>query len=421
MLAQKVSGTSAGLWLLVPEMLRLGLWDILKAWTGKEDTALEPKIALQMVNESALCTNRVRKQNSLGHQGFQLVNGMGRLVTDQQAHLLMDHHSVEQTRQMLVNLGLQRQLCGHYQGDLIAIDPHRIISSSKRVMAKKKKVPDAPSKKMVQTFFAVSALTGQPIMATMASTGMPTSRSTLPLLDSVGNIIKTDSLLMADKEHFTYDLFKKTQQKATLDLLAPALNTKRVQGLIKDLRYRPLWAGFALAETIFNFDGHSERFRLIAQRTGERKDDFKYSAFITTSDKSAKTLVCKDYDRRWSVEEFFRFENAMGLNRAATLNLNIRYARLAFSMMAQAATYQLRNKLKGDYNTWNAKHLAKEILAWTDGDIRVKDDTIIVTIYDPHKHIDTNKYVNMPNILQNEGVNPKIPWLYDFKLDFRFK
>nr|MDA3878829.1 hypothetical protein [Prolixibacteraceae bacterium] len=158
MLVQKISGTSAGLWLLVPEMLRLGVWDILKAWTGKEDTALEPKIALQMVNESALCTNRVRRQNSLGHQGFQLINGMGRLVTDQQAHLLMDQHTMEQTQQMLLNLGLQRQLCGHYQGDLIAVDPHRILSSSKRIMAKKKKDPGAPSKKMTQTFFAVSAL-----------------------------------------------------------------------------------------------------------------------------------------------------------------------------------------------------------------------------------------------------------------------
>ncbi|MCF8333538.1 MAG: hypothetical protein K9I47_05270, partial [Bacteroidales bacterium] len=83
MLAQKVSGTSAGLWLLVPELLRLGIWDILKTWTGDHDPALEPRIALQMINESALCVNRVRKQNSLGHQGFQLVNGMGRLVTDQ--------------------------------------------------------------------------------------------------------------------------------------------------------------------------------------------------------------------------------------------------------------------------------------------------------------------------------------------------
>jgi hypothetical protein len=421
MLAQKVSGTSAGLWLLVPEMLRLGIWDILKAWTGQGDTALEPKTALQMVNESALCINRVRRQNSLGHQGFQLINGMGRLVTDQQAHLLMNHHTMEQTQQMLVNLGIQRQLSDHYKGELIAVDPHRIISSSKRVMAKKKKVSDAPSKKMIQTFFAVSAFTGQPIMATMASTGMPTSRSTLSLLKSLENIIKSDSLLMADKEHFTYDLFKEMQQKSTFDFLVPALNTKRIQNQIKTLTYKTLWAGFALAETTFKFDEHPKQFRLIAQRTGERKENFNYNAFITTSDKSAKTLICDDYDKRWSVEEFFRFENEMGLNRASTLNLNIRYARLAFSMMAQAATYQLRNKLKGDYNNWNAEHLAREILAWTDGDIKVEDDSIIVTIYDPHKHLDTNKYVNMSRILENEGVNPKIPWLYDFKLDFRFK
>lgn len=421
MLAQKVSGTSAGLWLIIPEMLRLGIWDILKAWTGQDDTALEPKIALQMINESALCINRVRRQNSLGHQGFQLVNGMGRLVTDQQAHLLMNQHTIEQTQQMLINLGIQRQLNDHYKGELIAIDPHRIVSSSKRIMAKKKKVSDAPSKKMIQTFFAVSAFTGQPIMATMASTGMPTSRSTLSLLNSIGNIITSESLLMADKEHFTYDLFKETLQKAKLDLLAPALNTKRILSQIKTLAYKTLWAGFALAETSFNFDGHSEQFRLIAQRTGERKEDFKYNAFITTSNKCAKTLVCNDYDKRWSVEEFFRFENEMGLNRASTLNLNIRYTRLAFSMMAQAATYQLRNKLKGEYNNWNAQHLAREILAWTDGDIRVKGDTIIVTIYNPHKHIDMNKYINMPRILENEGINPRIPWLYGFKLDFRFK
>jgi steroid 5-alpha reductase family enzyme len=30
---------------------------------------------------------------------------------------------------------------------------------------------------------------------------------------------------------------------------------------------------------------------LIAQRTGERKQDFKYKALITTSDKSPKALV----------------------------------------------------------------------------------------------------------------------------------
>jgi len=27
----------------------------------------------------------------------------------------------------------------------------------------------------------------------------------------------------------------------------------------------------------------------------------------------------------------------------------------------------------------------------------------------------------MPEKLSSEGINPTIPWLYDFKLDFRFK
>jgi hypothetical protein len=144
MLAQKVSGTSVGLWLMVPEFLRLGTWDILKAWSGKGDMDFEPRIALQKVNEYALCVNRIRKKNSMGHQGFQLVNGLGRLVSDEQVHILLNAHTMQQAQQMLVNLGIQRQLSGHYQGNIIAIDPHRIISSSKRILAKKRKDPTSP-------------------------------------------------------------------------------------------------------------------------------------------------------------------------------------------------------------------------------------------------------------------------------------
>lgn len=31
------------------------------------------------------------------------------------------------------------------------------------------------------------------------------------------------------------------------------------------------------------------------------------------------------------------------------------------------------------------------------------------------------EYENLPAKLEAEGVNPNIPWLDDFKLDFRFK
>ncbi|MCK5608470.1 transposase [Candidatus Pacearchaeota archaeon] len=422
MLSQKVSGTSAGMWLLVPELLRLGAWDLLKAWTGSTDIDFEPRIALQVVNESAMCINRVRKKSSLSHQGFQLANGMGRLVTDEQVHLLLNGHTMQQAEELLVNLGHQRKLSGHYPGDVIAIDPHRIISKSKRIMAEKKKEPSAPSQKMLQTFFSVCSETGQPIMATMASTGMPTTKITKKLISATDQIIRTDALLVADKEHFTNELLTTIKkQHSRLDVLVPALITKKVDAMIKKLKYTPLWTGYAIAETAFSFNGNSETFRLIAQREGEDNKDYSYGAFITTSNNPAQELITKDYDKRWSVEEFFRFENDMGINRASTLNLNIRYGKLALAMMAQAATYQLRTSLKDEYKKWDAKHLANEILAWSDGDIRVEGDTIVVTFYNAPAHLNVDDYINLPDLLLKENINPKIPWLYNFKLNFRFK
>ena len=51
LLADKVSGNLLGLWLLVPEPLRLGTWDLLRAWSGEATrTALAPRLALHLVH-----------------------------------------------------------------------------------------------------------------------------------------------------------------------------------------------------------------------------------------------------------------------------------------------------------------------------------------------------------------------------------
>lgn len=190
---------------------------------------------------------------------------------------------------------------------------------------------------------------------------------------------------------------------------------------MQHLEYTRLWAGFALAESVYTFNNYKKPFRLLAQRTGEQEEDYCYHAFVTTSEKSAKTLITEQYDERWTMEKFFNFENKMGLDRAATHNLNIRYGRLAMSMLAQAACLQLRKNLNNDYVKWDAQHLAREVLAYAEGDIEVKEHTIVVTFYGSASHIIKEKYENLPDMLIKEGIDPKIPWLYDFKLDFRFK
>jgi hypothetical protein len=56
------------------------------------------------------------------------------------------------------------------------------------------------------------------------------------------------------------------------------------------------------------------------------------------------------------------------------------------------------------------------------GDIRVQRDSIVVTYYKaPNPDLMNKQYEHMSEKLSSERINPMIPWLYNFKLDFPFK
>jgi hypothetical protein len=401
--------------------LRLGSWDLIKGFTGCTDADIEPRIAMQIVNESALCSNRVRRGNYITHQGFELLNGLGFLVTDSQVHDLLDKHTVSEAQALQESLAVIRTNNGHYKGDLIAIDPHRIISTSQRIMPKKKKQPQEPSRKMIQSFFALDTQTGQPIGCGIGSPGANTTQATINLLNMV-ELASKNALILADKEHFTEYLIRSIEQNSDFEFLVPAISTERIQKIERSQTYQRKWAGYAIAETMFNFAGHKEKYRLISQREGETTKDYVYKSFLTLSNKPATELLSEMYRERWTIEDFFNFDGAMGFDRASTFNLNIRYGKMSLALLAQAATYELRKKLPKPYNRWNSTHLADALFTKMDGDIRVKDDTIIVTCYNAPKELNLQKnYKGLPAKLTSEGINPKIPWLYDYKLDFRFK
>ena len=113
---------------------------------------------------------------------------------------------------------------------------------------------------------------------------------------------------------------------------------------------------------------------------------------------------------------------ALGWDRAGTLNLNIRYGQMTMALLAQAALERLRHRLGEPYDQWDAAHLAKSLLAGLEGDIRVCEDTIVVTYYNaPNAERLRAHYEGLPARLESEHIDPRVPWLYGFKLDFRFR
>ena len=92
------------------------------------------------------------------------------------------------------------------------------------------------------------------------------------------------------------------------------------------------------------------------------------------------------------------------------------------ALIAQAAIDGLRKRLAPPAAGWDAAHLAKDYFAGLEGDVRVDTNTIVITYYNANDAGSLREhYENLPAKLRADKIDPRVPWLYGFELDFRFK
>lgn len=429
LLADKVSGNLVGLWLLIPEHLRLGTWDLLCGWSRQSGGRVEPRLALQLIHEAALCTTGVRQQRVLSQRGFELANGLPFVASDVAMHCLLAEHTVVEAQRLQVALGQIRRASGDYVGKRLAIDPHRIRSYSKRQMRRYRDDQRSRPFKVAQTFFALDPDTHQPVCFTTGTSARTATTAAIELLDLAAAILSPqpgESLVLADLEHQSAELFDHVQLHTPFDLLVPMKNQRSLQKQLRAIppeQFTRRWAGFATAKLPYKM-GHSaaEPIFQFAQRTGEKPGDYRFGAFLSTTDRDEVEALTLDYPKRWHVEEFFNAHQALGWGRAGTMNLNIRYGQMTMALIAQAVLHRLRRRLGEPYGEWDAGHLAKSLLAGLEGDVRVSENTIVVTYYNaPNVERLREHYEHLPERLAAEHIDPHIPWLYGYKLDFRFR
>ena len=132
----------------MPEHLRLGTWDLVCGWANQSGQRVEPRLALQLIHESVPCSTGLREQRSLSrHRGFELANGLPFVASDVAIHSLLAEHTVAEAQRMQIALGRIRRASGDYAEKLLAIDPHRTPSFSKRQM---RLIPRRPAIQAVQ-------------------------------------------------------------------------------------------------------------------------------------------------------------------------------------------------------------------------------------------------------------------------------
>jgi hypothetical protein len=192
---------------------------------------------------------------------------------------------------------------------------------------------------------------------------------------------------------------------------------------IEESLFTTRWAGFATARRPYQLGNNRAGWLTqYLQRSGERPQEYDFKAFLSTRDGDEVEDLTHSYPQRWHVEEFFNAHQALGWKRARTMNLNIRYAQMSMALVAQAAIFQFRQRLGPPWSEWDSQHLAEAVFRGIDGDLRISGDTILVTLYNaPGVEKLRPHYEGLPQKLAAEHVEPRIPWLFGYKLDFRFK
>jgi hypothetical protein len=429
------------LWLLIPEHLRLGTWDLLCGWTGRPGAGVEPRLALQLVHEAALGITGIRERRSLRQRGFELANGLPFVASDVAIHLLLNAHAVADAHKLQIALGKLRRASNHFRGRVLVVDPHRLHSYSKRQMRRHKKDGHARAVNVAQTFFALDADTGQPVAFLTGTSARTVSQATPELLQLAAEILapsrspnnapsdalsEPSTLVLADAEHFSATLLDRIHQDTRFDLLVPMPMTAYLQRQLRAIpaeQFTPHWAGYATAQLPYRLkNARQGPFYQFVQRQGERPEEYQFNAFLSTRAGDLVQALSAEYPKRWHVEEFFNTDQDLGWNRAGTLNLHIRTGHMTMSLIAQTVIHQLRQRLGEPASTWNCRGLADKFFTGLEGDVRVVDDTIVVTYYNaPNAERLKAAYEGLPARLAAENIDPRVPWLYDFKLDFRFR
>jgi hypothetical protein len=291
--------------------------------------------------------------------------------------------------------------------------------------------PAERPRKTAQTFFVLDADTHEPICfttGTASCTATAGAQESLGLAAAILSPQPGETLVVADTEHFTVKLLDHIKSRTKFDLLVPMPARRARLDALRALpseTFTPHWAGYATAKLPYiPSRGKSGPFYQYAQRTGECPEEYHFKVFVATTDRDEVPALTDEFPKRWRVEEFFNANQALGWNRAGTCNLNIRYGQMTMALLAEAALCQFRRRIGLPEKDWDAKHLAHAYLQGLEGDVRVDGagETVIVTYYNARDAGQFRRhYEDLPAKLKAEGIDARLPWLYDFKLDFRFR
>jgi len=276
--------------------------------------------------------------------------------------------------------------------------------------------------KMAQTFFAIDADTHQPVCF-ITGTSSRTVTQARRVVEAGADILQPQphqTLVLADAEHFTAQLLDDVHEQTCFDLSCPCPPTLSGAATASHSRgaVHPSLGGYATASCLSaQAGGHGPFFQFV-QRLGERPRNGPLKPFWPppTERKSPRSPRLPTTLARRRVLQCHQPSAGTAAPRTSIFATSHDPGPGRSSLISQLRSVWRNGRRLGceppgsGHLPGNRRRPARQ------------RRNILVTCYNaPHADRLRDLYEDLPAKLEDEHLDPRIPWLYNFKLDFRFR
>jgi hypothetical protein len=387
----------------------------------KPDGLPKESLALGLVFESIFgYTAGIRSVDTVSRADFGLLAGLPFLPSPSTQYRFLQAVSCHSALDFQVTLGKRLVTLGHITpGQPVNVDAHNIKTYSRKAMKPSFITQEAHYGKAIRTFYTQDQASKKPLIALAAYSGTTVSQSTRQLATLTRTLLERDFLMVADKEGYCGQLIQDLHAQYGIEVLTPIKPSPKRQAEFEAVpleQYdQTVWGQVAtLYTTMIHFNGPL-RMLLKKRRNGQ------YFALITPAcDMSAETAM-PTYTKRWRIENFFAENTFLGMNHLPSLNLNAIQTMLSLRLLAFHVVDNFRYDLGPAYQKKSPELIHREFIDGVQGRVQLRGNLIEISIYGfEHEAAAAAILVNLDAKLEKAGVDPRIPWLGNRRLRFKF-
>lgn len=412
-----------GSFFLIPYLLHLDILNKVEIFNlGKQGGIPVEKAVLALMLMGIIGKKRVNRAKNVTDPGIAAFAGMGKLPDQSFFHAFLDRPKTLDVEQFIIACSKRFKGMGLYKGKCTNLDRHFMGYFGHKRIAKDWHPTRNRIMRGVNASFTHDHETGDPVFVRADYPGLKPADVAIPMITT------TLEILGDDMETVVFD--KWFSVGALLDFINRELNIKYVtllklfQNRIKEMasipadEFRDMADGRKIGFTHTNLRNYDGKARLVVVWFQEDGED-KYHGYLTNDEDTIIEDIVQVYSKRWGIENFFKELEFLNLDKLPSIELNKISMMLAMKYLGYCIVSCFRRDLGESYSHCEIESIFEEFLN-LQALVQSKGNTIHVNFY-RYPQVLAETFDDIDERFQNVGLENRVPWLNNKRLQFNFK